>query len=346
MGQLTQSDLEGVLAFLRTCEEYPDVASLRSGVLEQIRPLIRFDSAAYMEVDVPAHEIAWTVEPAGVGAVLARDAYLRWEHQHPNVTWHRTHARCGAVKLSDFVNAKRLRRLGLYREFLKPLGAEHQLTIAFRTSDQKSVGIPLNREHHDFAQRDRELLALLRPHMVQLARRAQERTRARALESAALHAGRAVILLENGDEPVPATGAARELLARWFAVDGRLPEPIADWLTAQRRRLNGNGRVPAPARPLVLERAYGRLVVEHLPGEPDVLLLEEQRAGLAPERLRALGLTARESEVLCCAERGLTDMQIAIELAISPRTVQKHLGTVYTKLAVPNRTAAVARARG
>jgi DNA-binding CsgD family transcriptional regulator len=346
MGKLTQSDLEGVLAFLRTCEEYPDVASLRSGVLQQIRPLIQFDSAAYMEVDVPAHEIAWTVEPDGVGAVLARDAYLRWEHQHPNVRWHRTHTQCGAVKLSDFVNPKRLRRLGIHREFLKPLGAEHQLTIAFRTSDGTSVGIPLNRERHDFAQRDRELLALLRPHMVQLARRAQERTRARALEHAALGAGRAVILLGNGGEPEPATGAARELLARWFTANGRLPEPVADWLAAQRRRLNGTGRVPAPARPLVVEQAHGRLIIEHLPGEPDVLLLEERRIGLAPERLRALGLTARESEVLCCAERGLTDTQIAIELSISARTVQKHLGAVYAKLAVPNRTAALARARG
>ena len=56
-------------------------------------------------------------------------------------------------------------------------------------------------------------------------------------------------------------------------------------------------------------------------------------------------MTRREIEVLELADRGLTNAQIAAELAISQRTVDKHLERVYAKLASPSPTAALARAR-
>lgn len=56
------------------------------------------------------------------------------------------------------------------------------------------------------------------------------------------------------------------------------------------------------------------------------------------------GLSAREREVLQVASEGLTDGEIGQRLAISPRTVGRHLQSVYTKLGVNSRTAAVARA--
>jgi DNA-binding CsgD family transcriptional regulator len=57
----------------------------------------------------------------------------------------------------------------------------------------------------------------------------------------------------------------------------------------------------------------------------------------------AAGLTAREEEVLSALTRGGTSSQIAHELQISPRTVNKHLEHVYRKLGVTHRGAAVAR---
>ena len=52
------------------------------------------------------------------------------------------------------------------------------------------------------------------------------------------------------------------------------------------------------------------------------------------------GLTTREVEVLRLLAQGLTDVQIAEQLVISPRTVNAHLRSIYTKLAVTSRTAA------
>src|SRR5205823_2247579 len=51
-------------------------------------------------------------------------------------------------------------------------------------------------------------------------------------------------------------------------------------------------------------------------------------------------LTAREVEVLCLVAQGLTDAQIADALVISPRTVNAHLRSIYSKLNITSRHAA------
>jgi DNA-binding NarL/FixJ family response regulator len=48
-------------------------------------------------------------------------------------------------------------------------------------------------------------------------------------------------------------------------------------------------------------------------------------------------VTRREAAVLDLLARGLTDRQIARRLAISPRTVEKHLEHAYPKLGVHGR---------
>jgi DNA-binding NarL/FixJ family response regulator len=47
-------------------------------------------------------------------------------------------------------------------------------------------------------------------------------------------------------------------------------------------------------------------------------------------------LTTRESEVLACMRRGMTNKQIAERLSISVNTVKKHLAHVYAKRGVRN----------
>jgi DNA-binding NarL/FixJ family response regulator len=55
-------------------------------------------------------------------------------------------------------------------------------------------------------------------------------------------------------------------------------------------------------------------------------------------------LSARETEVLILAGRGLTNAQIGRELFVSEATVKTHLLRAYAKLGVSGRTAAVTRA--
>jgi DNA-binding NarL/FixJ family response regulator len=53
-----------------------------------------------------------------------------------------------------------------------------------------------------------------------------------------------------------------------------------------------------------------------------------------PGRLRALGVTERETEVLRLAARGLGNREISERMSLSPRTVEKHLERLLAKTGV------------
>ena len=61
---------------------------------------------------------------------------------------------------------------------------------------------------------------------------------------------------------------------------------------------------------------------------------------VSPPPTYPAGLTAREVEVLRLLAAGLTDLQIAEKLILSPRTVHTHISSIYGKLGVTSRSAA------
>jgi DNA-binding CsgD family transcriptional regulator len=69
-----------------------------------------------------------------------------------------------------------------------------------------------------------------------------------------------------------------------------------------------------------------------------IVAAEEIRA-----RHRALGLTARELEVLDLVRIGMTNIEIAGTLVVSPTTVRSHLEHAFAKLGAHTRTEAIAR---
>ena len=70
------------------------------------------------------------------------------------------------------------------------------------------------------------------------------------------------------------------------------------------------------------------------------------RAAVVEEEVlqRTLSISSRESEVLLWVSRGKSNREIGEILTISPRTVDKHLAQIFTKLGVANRASAAARA--
>ena len=56
------------------------------------------------------------------------------------------------------------------------------------------------------------------------------------------------------------------------------------------------------------------------------------------------GLTARELEVLRLVASGKTNREVATDLVISERTVDRHVSNIFDKIGVPSRAAATAYA--
>jgi DNA-binding CsgD family transcriptional regulator/tetratricopeptide (TPR) repeat protein len=99
----------------------------------------------------------------------------------------------------------------------------------------------------------------------------------------------------------------------------------------------------APAAAMTLDQA-----IDSLREPPSIARVETGAASAspaprAPQRQAPgfpAGLTAREIDELTLVAAGLTDVQVAEKLVLSPRTVQAHLSSIYGKLQIGSRSAA------
>jgi predicted ATPase/DNA-binding CsgD family transcriptional regulator len=93
----------------------------------------------------------------------------------------------------------------------------------------------------------------------------------------------------------------------------------------------------ALAKALALAREEAEGTASTLPMPPPASTEPSQEPLSGPVEYE---LTPREGEVLRLVARGLTDAQIAVRLVISPRTVGKHVQSIYSKLDLHSRSAA------
>lgn len=85
------------------------------------------------------------------------------------------------------------------------------------------------------------------------------------------------------------------------------------------------------------------IVYEHAQKEMHLLHIKEYKQAKSADDLKQnLPITNRESEVLYWVSYGKTSWEISQILAMSPRTVNKHLEQIFRKLGVDNRTSAAA----
>jgi len=167
-----------------------------------------------------------------------------------------------------------------------------------------------------------EVLARLATHL----QNAQLVTQTRLAVDAA---GRAVVSIDSERRVVWATPLAQRWLQPVVEPDGRLPAPLRQWLTAS----------DADTTPFTFWADGQRLMFSRLDGS--LLLIRRQTTLSEPAALaRSLTLTLREAEVLYWVALGKTNREIAEILAMSPRTVNKHLEHIFEKLNVETRTAA------
>lgn len=78
-----------------------------------------------------------------------------------------------ALKISDFASARQLHRLDYYNHALRPLGIEHQMRLWLSAPPgvARFFYVSRRRADGDFAERDRDVLELVRPFLVALRER-------------------------------------------------------------------------------------------------------------------------------------------------------------------------------
>jgi DNA-binding NarL/FixJ family response regulator len=157
--------------------------------------------------------------------------------------------------------------------------------------------------------------------------------------------GRYLLAVNSVGKIMWATPQAQKLLSDALSPDSDddvvLPDPIPQWLDQARKGKAGSKAAIMTALPgnEALRLQYmGRL------GSNEFLLrLAKDSGSETPAEFSSeLGLTTREGEVLSWLSKGKTNRDIAQILGLSPRTVDKHLEQIYSKLGVENRTAAAA----
>jgi DNA-binding CsgD family transcriptional regulator/tetratricopeptide (TPR) repeat protein len=123
----------------------------------------------------------------------------------------------------------------------------------------------------------------------------------------------------------------------WAAMDA-LAEP---YLVGARSQLEESAWTAAceEGRAMSMEAAFEYALSEEQPSTITSSTAPTEQLS-APVSEHPAGLTPREVEVLGLVAEGLTNPQVAQKLFLSPRTVQRHLNSVYRKLGVSSRAAA------
>ncbi len=157
--------------------------------------------------------------------------------------------------------------------------------------------------------------------------------------------GRYLLAVNSNGKIMWATPQAQKLLADTLSADADddfiLPDPMPQWLDQmQKGKAGSKASVMAafPGNELLKLQYMGKLG----PNEFLLRLAKDSGADTPAEFSSELGLTTREGEVLSWLSKGKTNRDIAQILGLSPRTVDKHLEQIYSKLGVENRTAAAA----
>jgi DNA-binding NarL/FixJ family response regulator len=157
--------------------------------------------------------------------------------------------------------------------------------------------------------------------------------------------GRYLLAVNSTGKIMWATPQAQKLLSDTLGPDSDddvvLPDPIPQWLDQARKGKPGSKAAIMAALPgdEQLRLQYmGKLSANEF-----LLRLARDSGTETPAEFSSeLGLTTREGEVLSWLSKGKTNRDIAQILGLSPRTVDKHLEQIYSKLGVENRTAAAA----
>jgi DNA-binding CsgD family transcriptional regulator len=317
MHRLAHRDLSGALRFLSACDPSCGLQAFATSVTSALPALIPADVAVFGMANLRAGTLR-AVENPRVTSQADLDTWVRVTQGTPNppIDHFMKTSDPEARRVSDFLTRRQFHALPIYTDFYRPLRAEFVLGAFINNSQTVSDGVTLSRARRDFTERDRSVLTLLRPHIVQGYRTAMAIDRLRtdlALAARAVETpGFGLIVVSECGRMDLLSPGADALLASYF--NGRrradhLPDSLDRWVRQHAETARDSSRLPLPQEPFVVQRPGARLIVRPVRvGRDTLLLLEEPTTRSNWLRLGPLGLPAREARVLleCLREEVVT----------------------------------------
>jgi DNA-binding CsgD family transcriptional regulator len=247
------------------------------------------------------------------------------------------------TRLSDHYGASELTETPFYRAIFQPAGWKDQLGIVVKLPE-RALRVTLYR-NSSFTDDEVRVAVLLQKHIV-------ARFQGETLAAPNAEQGsdwELPLASESCVQLMP--GTARKLLQAYFGhkeIDGNgLPGEIQAWIKRVRGGKAGSQH-PFASEQLRVSRPCGCLRLklrDCMPRGPcGVLCLREELGRHDFYRLRALGLTDREIEVIFWVAQGKADAETAIILGAARKTISKHVENILIKFAAENRTSAAIKA--
>jgi DNA-binding CsgD family transcriptional regulator len=263
----------------------------------------------------------------------------------------------GAYKFSDFVDRETLYSYDWTQQVVAAFKYDDHMLLTLVQDEADSIFrgetavsyLYFYRNWDEWTERDRYLLNLLRPHLIQAFHAVQELD----------YLNQSIASLQqsldrSGIVEIDAVGGIRNISAQvtqwlttYFSAAPNLqslPETLQRWFQYQLSQLNSTEVGAAPCLPLRIQQDDRQLNIRlmvDVPQERYILLMVEETILPLKAALQHLGLTQREADVLFGVVQGWENQAIAKEMGVTVSTVRKHLENIYVKLGVQSRAAAV-----
>jgi DNA-binding CsgD family transcriptional regulator len=357
LAKLPERDLRAALHALQAlAAQSADGTSFVAAVLEQLTGVVASDLTTLSICDLEQGSrrvVGRKAESLSAGDRAAFDRHFR---EHPLVRFHSSHPGGPTQRISDCMNVHTFRNSALHADYYRRIGINYVMALPLRIDDANVISVVFNRSRSDFRERERAVLDAIRRPLAAIYRNLVICEEAgiglQCIGRLAADGGWQLMRVALAGRILDAAPAALRLLRRYFpeytsAAAAKLPATLFTWF-AHSRNWGLERTAISHGQPFTLSRLGGKLTIHFIPDPDDsgagFLLMKNERTELHAVHLTQLPVTEREREVLVLVAAGKTNGEIAAVLAISDRTVQKHLEHIFQKLGVETRTAAAVRA--
>jgi DNA-binding CsgD family transcriptional regulator len=359
LAKLPERDLRVALRVLQTlAEQSADGATFIEAALERLTDIVVSDLTTLSICDLQRGSRRVVGRKAEALSAADRAAFDQHFREHPLVRFHGSHPGGPTQRISDCLSVQAFRNSALHADYYRRIGINYVMALPLRIDSANVISVVFNRSRSDFRDGERAALDAVRQPLAAIYRNrivcAEAGIGLKYVGRLAADGGWQMMRVTMAGHILDASPAALRLLSRFFPEyrSGRqsgLPATLFAWFARSR---NWGLERPAISHGQQFTSTHlGSKLIVHFVADPDdasagYLLMKAECREVSASDLAPLPITDRECEVLALVAAGKTNSEIAAVLAISARTVQKHLEHIFHKLGVETRMAAAICALG